>query len=147
MPKDLDHVRRLASKDSLAVAATARPDGTVQVSLVNAGVLDDPVTGDPSVGFVAHGSSRKLVYLRKSGRATVLFRNGADWVAVEGPVRLFGPDDLVDDLGAGQLAMLLRTVFVAAGGTHQDWDEFDRVMTADRRAAVLVKPERISANG
>jgi hypothetical protein len=43
--------------------------------------------------------------------------------------------------------MLLRGVFVAAGGTHQDWDEFDRVMEADRRTAVLVAPERISANG
>jgi len=146
MPKDLDHVRRLATRDSLAVAATARPDGTVHASLVNAGVLDDPVAGQPCIGFVAHGFSRKLAHMRKSGRAAVVFRNGADWVAIEGPVRLFGPDDPVEGLGAGQLVMLLRGVFVAAGGTHQDWEEFDRVMQADRRTAVLVTPERISAN-
>jgi hypothetical protein len=147
MPKNLDHVRSLARQDSLAVAATARPDGTVHASLVNAGVIEDPVVGLPCIGFVAHGSSRKLAHMRNSGRATVVFRNGADWVAVEGPVRLLGPDDPIEGLGAGQLAMLLRGVFVAAGGTHQDWDEFDRVMQADRRTAVLIMPERISANG
>ena len=40
--------------------------------------------------------------------------------------------------------MLLRRVFVAAGGTHQDWDEFDRVMQAEERTAVLIAPERIT---
>ena len=85
--------------------------------------------------------------MRSSGRAVVVFRNGADWIAVEGPVRLLGSDAPIEGLGAGQLAMLLRGVFVAAGGTHQDWDEFDRVMQADRRTAVLITPERISANG
>jgi hypothetical protein len=45
------------------------------------------------------------------------------------------------------MAKMLRDVFVAAGGTHQDWDEFDKVMRAERRTAVFVSPERISANG
>ena len=75
-----------------------------------------------------------------------MFRHGADWAGVEGPVRLLGPDDPFEGFGPGQVAMLLRAVFVAAGGTHQDWDEFDRVMAADRRTAVLVTPERISGN-
>jgi hypothetical protein len=34
-------------------------------------------------------------------------------------------------------------VFAAAGGTHDNWDEFDRVMAAEQRVAVLVTPERI----
>ncbi len=41
-----------------------------------------------------------------------------------------------------RLPGLLRDVFAAAGGTHADWDEFDRVMAAERRAAVLVEPTR-----
>jgi hypothetical protein len=41
---------------------------------------------------------------------------------------------------------VLRDVFSAAGGTHDDWDEYDRVVAADRRAAVLVTPERITTN-
>jgi hypothetical protein len=38
-------------------------------------------------------------------------------------------------------------VFVAAGGTHDDWDEYDRVMAEERRAAVLVTPTRIYGIG
>lgn len=33
----------------------------------------------------------------------------------------------------------------AAGGTHEDFDEYDRVMAAERRAAVLVRPTRSRA--
>lgn len=146
MPNDLDRVRSLAEKDSLAVATTTRSDETVHASIVNAGVVEDPVTGDTCVGFVAHGSSRKVSHLRASGRATIVFRHGPDWVAVEGPARLLGPEDRPEDVGAAQLARTLRSVFVAAGGTHEDWDEFDRVMQAERRTAVFVTPERISGN-
>ena len=146
MPNDLDHVRRLAGEDSLAVVTTIRSDGTIHASVVNAGVIDDPVTGDACIGFVAGGASRKLQHLRGCGRAVAVFRRGADWVAVEGPVRLVGPQDRFEDFGAAQLARLLRRVFVAAGGTHQDWDEFDRVMEAEGRTAVFVTPERISGN-
>jgi hypothetical protein len=41
---------------------------------------------------------------------------------------------------------LLRDVFAAAGGTHDDWDEYDRVMAAEGRTAVLVAPDRITSN-
>jgi hypothetical protein len=39
--------------------------------------------------------------------------------------------------------MLLRDIFVAAGGSHDNWDEYDRVVAEQRRAAVLVVPTRI----
>ena len=146
MPNDLDHVRSLANKDSLAVVTTTRPDGTIHASVVNAGVLDFPDPGKVCVGFVAAGGTRKLQHLRHSGRAAAVFRQGSDWVAVEGPVRLVGPEDPFEEFSAAQLARLLRRVFVAAGGTHQDWDEFDRVMQAEGRTAVFVTPQRISGN-
>jgi hypothetical protein len=38
---------------------------------------------------------------------------------------------------------VIRAVFKAAGGAHDDWDEFDRVMTADRRCAVFVRADWI----
>jgi hypothetical protein len=38
---------------------------------------------------------------------------------------------------------LLRDIFTAAGGTHDDWDTYDRVMATERRVAVLVEPERV----
>jgi len=99
MPSDLDHVRRLARQDSLAVVTTVRPDGTIHASIANASVVDDPVSGDPRVGFVTRGDSMKLRHMRASGRAAVVFRNGPDWVAVEGPTWLAGPEDQLRGFG------------------------------------------------
>lgn len=145
---DLDLVRRLGAADHwLAIVATARADGSVHASLVNAGILDDPVTGRPVVGLVAAGGTRKLAHMRRSGRATVVWRSGWEWVAVEGPVRIAGPDDPLDGVPPESVPSLLRAVFRGAGGTHEDWDEYDRVMAAQRRAAVLVEPARITSNG
>jgi hypothetical protein len=142
---DLDDVERLASGDSyLAVFTVARPDGRVQASVVSAGVLADPIDGAPGVAAVVGGGTRKLELLRRVGLATLVFKTGWEWVAVSGPVRLVGPDDGTD-LGL-EVPSLIRSVFRAAGGTHEDWDEFDRVMAAERRCAVFVRADRISSN-
>jgi hypothetical protein len=144
---DLGDVTRLAAADHhLAVFAVARPDATVHASVVSAGVLADPVDGSPGVAAVLGGGARKLGLLRSSGRAaaTLVFRAGFEWAAVSGPVRLVGPDD-----GAAlglDVPATIRSVFVAAGGTHEDWDEFDRVMAADRRCAAFVRADAITAN-
>jgi hypothetical protein len=37
-------------------------------------------------------------------------------------------------------------VYQGAGGTHDDWDTFDRVMAEERRTAVLVRPERVDGS-
>ena len=80
-------------------------------------------------------------------RATklVAFRHGWEWVAVDGPLEVAGPDD-TDVVDASAVPELLRAVFRAAGGTHDDWDEYDRVMAAERRTAVLVQPRRVVTN-
>jgi PPOX class probable F420-dependent enzyme len=148
MPAEIDLVRRLVAADQgLAVVATTRPDGTVHASLVNAGVLDDPVRGRPCVGLVVRGDTRKLSHLRRAGRAAVVFRSGWEWVSVEGHVRIIGPDDPLDGISPDALAALLRDIFTAAGGTHDDWDAYDRVVAEERRTAVLVEPARITSNG
>jgi hypothetical protein len=144
----LELVRRLANAEhGLAVVTTVRPDASVHASVVNAGVLDDPVTAAPCVGLVARGDARKLAYLRRSGRATVVFRSGWEWAAVDGPVRLAGPDDALEGFAPEKLPALLRDIFRAAGGTHDDWDEYDQVMAAERRTAVLVEAVRVTSNG
>ena len=66
---------------------------------------------------------------------------------MEGPTTIIGADDVPDGFDATDLPQLLRDVFSAAGGTHEDWDEFDRVMAAEQRLAVLVTPARITSNG
>jgi len=127
----------------LCVVSTPRADDTIHSSVVNAGVLDHPVTGAAVVGFVALGGSRKLVHLRARPRATIVVRADWEWTAVEGPADLAGPDDPLPGIDAEATRLLLRAVFTAAGGTHDDWDTYDRVMADERRAAVLITPERI----
>jgi PPOX class probable F420-dependent enzyme len=144
---DLELVRRLVAGDhGLVVVATAEGDGRVHASVVNAGVLDHPVDGRAVVGLVVRGDARKLALLRRSGRAAVTFRVGWEWATVEGPVEVCGPDDPLPGVAPGDVPGLLRAVFSAAGGTHDDWDEYDRVMAAERRTAVFVRPERVLGN-
>jgi PPOX class probable F420-dependent enzyme len=141
---DLSDFARLVARDhGLCVVSTLRPDATIQSSVVNAGVLDHPVTGEPVVGLVARGRSRKLANLRARQRATVVVRAAWEWVAAEGPADLAGPDDKLGDLDADGVRLLLRQIFTACGGTHDDWDTYDRVMAEEHRTGVLVTPERI----
>jgi PPOX class probable F420-dependent enzyme len=138
----------LASSESgLAVISTVRADETVQASLVNVGLLPHPHTGADVLGFTTYGKV-KLANLRERPQLAVTFRNGWQWATVEGRAELAGPDDSQPWLGDDdQLRLLLREVFTAAGGTHDDWDEYDRVMTLERRAVVLIAPTRVYSNG
>ncbi|HUF83742.1 MAG TPA: pyridoxamine 5'-phosphate oxidase [Acidimicrobiia bacterium] len=143
----LDRVKELVTRENgLAVVFTSRADGTGQASIVNAGVLAHPVSGDPVVGLVVRGDTLKHRHLRKRPHVTVVFRVGWEWVAVEGDADLAGPDDELEGLDPGDVPKLLRDVFSAAGGTHDDWDEYDRVMAKERRLAVLVRPKRVYSN-
>jgi hypothetical protein len=126
--------------------ATLRRGTSIQCSVVNAGVLDHPLKGRPVVAFVAMGGSRKLAHVRRRPQATVVFRAGWQWVAVEGKTSLAGPDDPLDGFDPGRIPQLLRDIFTAAGGTHEDWATYDRVMAEERRTAVLVEMERVYSN-
>jgi PPOX class probable F420-dependent enzyme len=130
----------------LCVISTVRGDGGVQSSVVNAGVLDHPLRAEPVVGFVAMGGSRKLRHLRADSRATIVARAGWRWATVEGDAQLIGPDDPHPDVDGEALRLLLRDIFLAAGGTHDDWDTYDRVMAQERRVAVLITPRRAYTN-
>jgi hypothetical protein len=141
---DLADFTGLVARDhGLAVVSTLRPDATISSSVVNAGVLPHPTTGERAVGFVSRGDARRLDYLRATRRVTVLLRAGWQWAAAEGPVQLCGPDDPLPGVDAEGLRLLLRAVFTAAGGTHDDWETYDRVMARERRTAVLMTPDRV----
>jgi PPOX class probable F420-dependent enzyme len=143
---ELSEFEKIGSGDHyLAVVATTRADGTAQASVVNAGVLSHPVSGEQVVGFVTYGRA-KLSNIRRRPWTTVVFRGGWQWGAVEGPAEIIGPDDSFEGFDSSRLPELLREVFRAAGGTHDDWDEYDRVMAEQRRAAVLVHPRRVYSN-
>jgi PPOX class probable F420-dependent enzyme len=142
----LDDAIRIGARDQfLAVVSTVRANGTVQSSLVNAGVLAHPATGRPVLAFVTYGAA-KLRNLRDRPQLTATFRAGWEWASVEGAAELIGPDDPHPAVAADALPLLLRDIFRAAGGTHDDWDAYDREMVASRRAAVLVVPGRVYSN-
>jgi PPOX class probable F420-dependent enzyme len=142
-----DAVALAAGESGLAVVSTVRADGTVQSSLVNAGRLAHPDSARSVLGFVTYGKV-KLANLRARPQLAVTFRNGWQWATVEGRAELAGPDDPQPWLrDAEQLRLLLREVFTAAGGTHDDWDAYDRTMAEQRRTVVLVEPTRVYSNG
>jgi PPOX class probable F420-dependent enzyme len=142
----LEDFTALAAQESgLVVISTLRADATIQASLVNAGVLPHPLTGQQVVGFVTYGPV-KLANLRARPQLTVTARSGWSWIAVEGSAELIGPDDPSAGIDDERLRLLLREVFAAAGGNHDDWDEYDRVMADQHRTVVFVDPARIYSN-
>jgi PPOX class probable F420-dependent enzyme len=134
----------LSRKDSgLAVVSTLRADTTIQSSLVNTGIIERD--GEAVLGFVTYGRV-KLANLRHRPQVTVAFRAGWQWAAMEGRAVLTGPDDPQPGVDAEALRLLLREIFAAAGGTHDDWAEYDRVMREQGRTAVLITPTRVYGN-
>ena len=143
---NLHDVAALAAKEQgLAVISTLRGDGSIQASLVNAGVMTNPFTDEQVTAFVTYGRV-KLANLRLRPQLAVTFRSGWAWATVEGSAQLIGPDDPHPEIDGERLRLLLREIFSAAGGTHDDWEGYDRTMRDERRTAVLVAPTRVYSN-
>ena len=141
-----DAVALARGESGLAVVSTVRADTTVQASLVNMGIVTHPRTGTEVLAFVTYGRV-KLANLRARPALAATFRSGWQWATVEGRAELVGPDDPADwCTDADQLRLLLRDIFTAAGGTHDDWDAYDAEMARQRRTAVLITPTRAYSN-
>ena len=118
-----------------AVVTTFGRSGRAQMTIVAGGPYQD------KMALVVRGDTVKLANLHRDPRCTVLVVR-PDWsryVTVEGAATTYRWDDTDPE----ELRLLLRDAFTAAGGTHEDWDEYDRVMRTERRAVVLVAPERV----
>lgn len=137
----------LSEETGLAVVSTTQSDGRVLSSVVNCGVLNHPVSGDACVGLVSMGSAARLTHIRRGSEVTIAVRRGWKWSSATGPADLIGPDALPDGMDAEGLRVLLRDVFHAAGGTHDDLEGYDQAMADEGRVAVLVNPSRFLGNG
>ncbi len=145
---DIDQAQEfLADENGLAVISTTQADGRVLSSVVNCGVMDHPVTGVSCVAFVAGGGAIRLSHIRRGSQATIAIRRGWKWVAVTGPADIIGPSELPASMDAEDLRLLLRDVFRAAGGKHDNFDEYDRAMVDEARVAVFVTPSRVIGAG
>jgi PPOX class probable F420-dependent enzyme len=131
----LADVAAMLKQQPYAVVSTVRPSGTVQSTLVNAGLYAD------GVGLTTVGHSQKERNLKRNPACTVTIHHGPSWITVEGKARVYSWDDTDPET----MQRLLREIYVAAGGTHDDWEAYDRVMREERRAAVVIVPERIYA--
>jgi hypothetical protein len=144
---DIEDVRTyLAAEHGLAVVSTTQADGRVLSSVTNCGIIGHPGTGTTCVALVSAGGAARLAHIRRGSQVTITIRRGWNWVAATGPADIVGPNDPADGVDGEALRLLLREVFQAAGGTHDDFDEYDRVMHEQARAAVLVAPDRILGN-
>jgi hypothetical protein len=129
----------------LGVVSVARPNGTVASSFVNCGLFAHPISGATTLAFVIRESSFKTRRLRSDPRVTVTVTARWEWQTVEGTADLIGPRDALPNVSI-DVPTLLRDIVRAAGGTHDDWDEYERVMAAEQRLAVLVQPTRVYGN-
>jgi hypothetical protein len=84
--------------------------------------------------------------MRQRPQLAATVRSGWQWATVEGRAKIIGPDDPHPAVDSERLRLLLREVFSFAGGTHDNWAEYDRVMAEQRRAVVLIVTDRIYSN-
>ena len=123
----LDFVRR----HHRCVLATTRADGSPQLSLVVAGVLDDTVV------VSTRETAIKTKNLRRRPRASLLvFTEGfyGESVQIEGPVEVVPLPDAMEGLVA---------YYRQVSGEHPDWDDYRAAMARDRRVLVRITPERV----
>ena len=99
-----------------SIVAISRGDQAPHVTVINAGVVEHPVTAERMVAFVAAGRAHKLSRLRADPALAVTVRAGWQWVTVEGRAELIGPDDPHPDVDDERLRLLLREIFSAADG-------------------------------
>jgi PPOX class probable F420-dependent enzyme len=145
--QDLEKAKAYLSKETgLATVSTTQRDGRVLSSVVNCGVSDHPITGISSVALVSMGNAARITHIRRGSEVTVAIRRGWNWISVTGPAEIVGPDNLPEGIDSEALRLLLREVYQAAGGVHDDFEEYDRAMAAERRVAVFVMPDRILGN-
>ena len=94
------------------------------------------------VAFTTTGDRAKLFNLRRDPRCTILVSK-PDWSAyavVEGSADVRWSDRTDPE----ELRLTLREVYRAASGSeHSNWEEYDRAMVDQGRAAIIVKPDQI----
>ena len=144
---ELNDVRQfLATETGLDTISTTQKDGRVLSSIANCGVIQHPLTGADCVALVSAGRAARRGHVRRGSEVTIAIRRGWNWLAVTGQADLIGPSDPATGIDVEDLRLLLREIYEAAGGTHDDYEEYDREMVRDGRTAVLVEPARIISN-
>ena len=134
--KRTDEARRFLSDNHMSVLSTTRRDGGTQMSIVTAGLYGD------GMAFTTTVDRAKYKNLRRHPRASLLVSKNDWWgyLVLEGEATVLAPDNT----DADELRLALRDVYrAAADREHPDWDEYDRAMADEGRAAVIIVPEKV----
>lgn len=136
----------LLEETGLVTVSTTQVDGRVLSSVVNCGMIEHPLTGDTCVAFVSGSKAARLKHIDRGSQVTITARRGWAWSSVTGPADLIRPEQVPESIDKEQMRLLLREVFHAAGGVHDDLEEYDRAMAQEGRVVVCVTPERVLGN-
>ena len=136
----------LSEETGLVTVSTTQVDGRVLSSVVNCGMIEHPLTGDTCVAFVSGSKAARLKHIDRGSQVTITARRGWAWSSVTGPADLIRPEQVPESIDKEQMRLLLREVFHAAGGVHDDLEEYDRAMVQEGRVVVCVTPERVLGN-
>ena len=131
-----ENVTEFVSENHQAVLTTFRRDGAAQMSIVTVGPYGD------GAGFTTTEDRAKLHNLARNPRCSLLVSKSDWWgyVVLEGHAKLLRRGHSDDT----ELRDALRGIYRSASGQeHPNWDEYDQAMIDDRRAAIIVVPERI----
>ena len=130
-----DNVRDFIANNDKAVLSTFRRNGAAQLSIVVVGAYGD------GAAFTTTEDRAKLLNLRRDPRCSLLVSQDSWWgfVVLEGTARILS----ADNTDADELRQAFRDVYRSISGEHPDWDEYDRAMVEDKRAVVVVVPDRI----
>ena len=130
-----DNIRDFIAKNDKAVLSTFRRSGAAQLSIVVIGSYGE------GAAFTTTEERAKLANLRRDPRCSLLVSQDSWWgfVVLEGTARIMAADNTAPE----ELKQAFRDVYRSISGEHPDWDEYDRAMVEDRRAVVVVEPERI----
>ena len=131
-----DKVKDFVSANHQAVLTTFRANGAAQMSIVTVGSYCD------GVGFTTTEDRAKLHNLVRNPRCSLLVSKSDWWgyVVLEGRAKVLRRGESDDD----ELRDALRGIYRSASGQeHPDWEDYDRVMVSDRRAAIIVIPDHV----
>jgi PPOX class probable F420-dependent enzyme len=113
------------------VIATARKDGSTQMSPVVAAVDDDG-----SVVVSSRETAMKTSHVRRTGRSALcVFTEGffGRWVQVEGPTEVVSLPEAMEGL---------ISYYRQISGEHPNWDEYRAAMRSEQRVLLRMTVER-----
>ena len=124
------------SQHHKAVLTTFRRDGMPQMSVVITGSFRG------GVGISVTETRAKYKNLKRDPRCSVLVSKDDWWgfVVFEGAAEVIDSSNSTDEDRLAALRELYRAI---SGSEHPDWDDYDRAMLSEKRAVVIVRPERI----